>query len=691
MKRIFIALLTFGCISFTNQVQAQQNENFDLQSFIENLFNLQDESLNYEDLYERLLLLYENPVNLNSASVDQLKGLYILSDPQIDSLKNYITENGKLLTVYELQLVPGFDYNTIEKLAPFVSVDSKEFIQDDRPLLQRILTERNNYFIYRFEQTLEEKEGYTEPESPDDTRYAGGPAKHYLRYRVAKSGDFSFGFTTELDAGEKFTWDPATKRFGMDFWSIHGMVENYKGFRKIILGDYQLQFGQGLIFGAGFGVGKGSETINALERVNTGAKPYTSVIEGGFLRGAAVTYDVSEKMEVTAFASHLKQDASIRQDEESFEDYFSSIQTTGFHRTPTEIANKRQIAETVLGANLHFKMSEIAQFGMVLNSNSYSLPIQRSNQAYNQFEFSGKSNHNASIYTSFSLRQFRFFGEGGISKSGGTGGVFGFTSTLSPRVDFAMMFRSYARDFHALRGASFAEGSRNINESGIYWGFKYTLNSKFFLTAYYDTFQFPWLRFRVNTPSEGNDYLLRLNYFPQRSVKIYVQYRNKSREENTEDPEDGSTVVRAGTKQQVLANFEYRITPQLNLKSRVQFSDFRITDEFNDGYAFIQDAVYSTGKFVFSGRIAIFDTEGANNRQYAYERDVLYAFSIPAYSGEGIRNYLLIQYKLNRQIDIWARVARTSFYDRDEVGTGLETIDGDKRTDVKFQIRYKIR
>ncbi|NVK85354.1 MAG: helix-hairpin-helix domain-containing protein, partial [Cytophagia bacterium] len=96
-------------------------------------------------------------------------------------------------------------------------------------------------------------------------------------------------------------------------------------------------------------------------------------------------------------------------------------------------------------------------------------------------------------------------------------------------------------------------------------------------------------------------------------------------------------------------------------------------------------------KFVFSGRIAIFDTEGAKNRQYAYERDVLYSFSIPAYSGEGIRNYLLIQYKLNRKIDVWARIARTTFYDRDEIGTGLETIDGDQRTDVKFQIRYKIR
>lgn len=690
MKRIFIALALVGFLGTSKQLMAQRDENFDLQMFIESLFNLQDESLNYEDLYERLLLLYENPVNLNSASVDELKGLYILADAQIDSLKSYIAYNGKLLTVYELQLVPSFDFNTIEKLIPFVTVDSNELTADDRPLLQRVLSERNNYFIYRFEQTLEEKEGYSDPESPDDTRYAGGPAKHYLRYRVSKPGDFSFGFTTELDAGEKFTWDPSTKRYGMDFWSAHAMVENHKGFRKIMLGDYQLQFGQGLIFGAGFGVGKGSETINALERVNLGIRPYTSVIEGGFLRGAAVTYDLGSKIELTGFASRLAQDATIRQNEETFEDYFSSIQTSGFHRTPNEIANKRQITETVVGANLHLKISEKTQFGMVINSNSYSLPIQRSEQAYNQFEFSGKSNSNASLYTNFSLRQFHFFGEGGVSQSGGAGAVFGFTSTLSPRVDFAMIFRNYQRNFHALRGASFAEGSRNINESGIYWGFKYTLNRQFFLTAYYDTFKFPWLRFRVNAPSEGNDYLIRLNYLPNSAVKMYLQYRNKNKEENTTDIE-GNTVIRAGNKKQVLANFEYRINTNLSLKSRVQFSHFEITDEKNSGYAFIQDAVYSFGKFVLSGRMAIFDTEGANNRQYAYERDVLYSFSIPAYSGEGIRNYLLVQYKLNRQIDIWARFARSTFYDRDEVGTGLETIDGNKRTDLKFQIRYKIR
>ena len=105
----------------------------------------------------------------------------------------------------------------------------------------------------------------------------------------------------------------------------------------------------------------------------------------------------------------------------------------------------------------------------------------------------------------------------------------------------------------------------------------------------------------------------------------------------------------------------------------------------------MQDIIYTTPKLSISSRMALFDTECQQNRQYAYERDVLYAFSIPGYSGQGIRNYLLFSYRMNRQIDIWARIARTTFYDRNEIGTGLETINGNKRTDVKFQIRYKVR
>lgn len=145
-----------------------------------------------------------------------------------------------------------------------------------------------------------------------------------------------------------------------------------------------------------------------------------------------------------------------------------------------------------------------------------------------------------------------------------------------------------------------------------------------------------------------------------------------------------------GQRNQMLANFQFKATNTLSLKSRIQYSTFDFENIKTDGFAIMQDAVLDIGNLTISGRIALFDTEGQENRQYAYERDVLYAFSIPAYSGRGIRNYLLFSYRVNRQIDIWCRIARTTFYDRDQIGTGLETIDGNKRTDVKFQMRYKL-
>jgi hypothetical protein len=692
MRRLALTLIGLALLACL-QLSAQDRSDFDLERFVEELFSLQEADVNYEDLYESLLLLYQNPLDLNEASTQQLQSLYILSLSQINNLKSYIEEKGKLLTLYELQLIDGFDNATIVRLVPFVTVDPDAAQADDRPLLQRILEERNNYFITRYERGLEERRGYSPAENPDDSRYAGSPDKLYFRYRVSKTQDFSLGFTTEKDPGEALVWDADTKRRGMDFWSAHFMLEKQGKFRKAIIGDYQLQFGQGLLFGAGLGVGKGSETVNTVQRVTLGIRPYTSVLEGGFLRGAAATYEATDRLMVTGFYSRLNQDANIREnnDPDGFPEFFSSFQLSGLHRTPNEIANKRVVSETVMGANAHYAFKNGATAGLTLTSSQFGLPIQRSDAAYNRFEFTGTDHYNVGTYASYNWRNFSLFGEAAIAKSGGIGAVAGLITNLSPRVDFAMVVRSYDRDFHTFRGTAFAEGSRNINESGVYWGVKYTLNRQFYLTAYYDTYRFPWLRFRVNTPSEGRDYLIRMHYNPGRYVRLYGQFRKETKDINTTDSETNRTIVAAGTKSQILTNLEFSVNTDLKFKSRVQYSNFLLNGERTDGYAFMQDAVFTLGKWTFSGRMALFDTEGNENRQYAYERDVLYAFSIPAYSGRGIRNYLLFQYRMSRQIDLWARVARTTFYDRNEVGTGLETIEGDKRTEVKIQLRYKLR
>ncbi|MFT6055567.1 MAG: hypothetical protein ACJASP_002472, partial [Roseivirga sp.] len=461
MKVASIIISVIICLfGFKFSISAQNSPDFNIESFIEELFSLQEANIDYEDLYESLLLLYQTPIDINRASTGELKSLYVLSNQQIISLQTYIKEKGKLLTLYELQLIDGFDFATLEKMKPFVTVNAKDALMDDRPLLQRILEERNNYFISRYERGLEEKRGYSPKLDVDDNRYLGSADKLYLRYRVSRTNDFSIGFTTEKDAGEAIQWRPKNNKHLMDFWSFHLMIENQGKWRKTIVGDYQLQFGQGLLFGAGLSVGKGTETVNTVSRVTLGIRPYSSVLESGFLRGFATTYSLTKAVNLTTFVSRLAQDASIQSGEgpDDFSQFFSSIQGSGLHRTPNELNNKKSVTETVMGANIHFKPADRVEAGFTVASNHFSTPILRSPAAVNLFEFKGNTNLNFGLYGKYGWRQFAFFGETAVSKSGGIGTVGGFSTSLSARIEFAMLFRSYARDFHSFRGNAFAEG-----------------------------------------------------------------------------------------------------------------------------------------------------------------------------------------------------------------------------------------
>jgi len=671
-----------------NFLHAQAKREFDLQNFVEKRINDQEVGLNFEELYERLLLAYETPLDINQIDKQGLINLGLLSSHQIQAFLNYRTAIGKLNTLYELLYVTGFDLETVNDLQPFITLSWKG--QDHKPLLQRILTERNNYFILRHERVLEAKRGYSNKNTPNQDSYFGTPDKLYLRYRVSKPGDFSFGFTTEKDAGESLKWDSSNRSFGMDFWSGHAMLQKQGKWKKIVVGDYQIQLGQGLTFGSGFSTGKGSETINTLEIASIGITPYTSVVEGGFMRGLATTYALNSKVSTTVFVSSLNQDANITESSENSENNFSSVQLTGLHRTQGELENKHQVNEKIYGIELGYHPDERNTFGVIGAFNRYSIPIQRKDQAYNLFEFSGKRNFNLSIYGNTYLQGINFFGEVAISKSHGMGGLIGFSAHLFERMQFGFVLRNYHQDFHSIRGSAFGENSRNINETGAYWGLKYKLNRKFSLSAYYDSFRFHWLKFRVDTPSKGNDFLLRFNFKPNSTTTTYLQIRGKNKDENV-SLDDNSKVVATGRKLQYLINTRYKVTNTLSFQTRIQWSSFNLSDKLTNGYAIIQDLNYRLSDLNISLRHAIFDTEGQQNRQYAYERDVLYAFSVRGYSGQGIRNYLLLNYQISPQINIWARIARTTFYDRNEIGTGLETIDGNKRTVIKFQIRYKIR
>ena len=47
--------------------------------------------------------------------------------------------------------------------------------------------------------------------------------------------------------------------------------------------------------------------------------------------------------------------------------------------------------------------------------------------------------------------------------------------------------------------------------------------------AYADVYKFPWLRYRVDAPTTGKEYMFQLTYQPNKIFSIYSRLRSESK------------------------------------------------------------------------------------------------------------------------------------------------------------------
>ena len=701
---VLITFLIFNSQFLIHSTKAQEYTRRapDLDRLTQELFaEIQSDQVPYEDLYETLLQYYQTPINLNTATREELRALLLLNENQITTLLRHREANGDLLSVYELQSIEGYDLRTITRILPFVSVLSGDLNASRGSLWQRIAAEDNNALYLRYERVLQQRQGYTPPtlyQGQPTTRYLGSPDKMLIRYRVSHTKDFSLGFSLEKDAGEPLTWNPKNGQFGADYVSAHLLIQERGRLKALALGDYQLQFGQGLLLSSGLGVGKGAETITTLRRSSVGVRAYSSLLENSFFRGGAATYQVAPTVQATAFVSHKNVDANLQQSRDSlaqFDEFTSGLLYTGFHRTASEITNRHQLAETIGGGNVGYtSRSGNLAIGVTGVFTHYGTPLLKRPESYNKFEFSGKENLALSLNYSYVWRNLLLFGETARSTGGGLGTVNGLLASLGPTVDAALLVRRYDADFHTLYGNAFSENTRNINETGVYLGLKVRPMAKWEISAYYDQFRFPWLRYRASAPTDGHDALVRVAYSPTKTSLFYAQLRQRLK------PRDlpASDVIRPvplpgeQLRQSLLLYYNTAPTLQLELRTRLQAS--RLRDDaglpWRRGYVLAQDVGYQFNRALkLTARYALFDADDYDTRQYVYEQDVLLAVSVPALYGQGTRIYGIAEIRINRAFTLWLRYAETRYRHQDVVGTGLEAIDGQLRGEVKAQLRVK--
>ena len=693
MKQVFslVLLLLFSLPTFGQDRTAIP---LDIQQLMERLFPVQEEEVDYEALYELLTELYQNPLEINRVSGEELAGTYLLSPPQIQAFLDHRSQSGEFLSLYELQSLPHWDSATLDTILPFLTLETEK--SSPKSFLERLRSEENSYLLFRHRRTLELRRGYQNDSTVNpSSRYLGDQNDLFLRFRIQHAKDFSLGFLLEKDAGEALVWDPKTSRYGFNFASFHHTRYNLGKWKTLSLGDFQASFGQGLVFGAGFSLGKGAETVPTVRRSTLGILPYTSSLESGFFRGIGITRQLGSWQSTLLFSSIGKDGRLATQLDAvgNSSQEITSLSQTGLHRSQSELSTKNQLRETNLGTNIQYQ-ARSGKWSAGINAlrTQLSIPWIRTPNRYNQFEFSGRSNTVGSAYFNVSWKNFSFFGESARSSSQGQGTVVGFVSSLSKSVDFSLLWRRYDRHFHSFYATAFAEGTRPINEQGTYLGIQIKPSSKVKLNAYVDFFRFPWLKFRVYAPSQGQEWLVRLSYQPEKNLHASIQMKQerKMRIAATEEAISPTYTLVPILKNQVQANLELGVSPEFSFQSRILWNQVILDQVKTQGWMLLQDISYKREKWKLTARMALFDTETFDNRLYAYEHNALGAFAIPAFSGRGSRQYLLVHYRMHPKLTAYFRIAQTRYVDREVISSGMQEITGPKQTDTVLVLRYAL-
>lgn len=658
--------------------------------------NLESENLDFTTVLEDLNYFYDHPLNLNRAERGELRRIYVLDEFQIKALLDHISETGKLLSLLELQGVEGFDQRTLNVLLPFVKVADKS--EENRMNWTSIKSESTHEAIIRYQRVLEEMDGFspiddsTLTASPN-SRYLGDPGRLYARYRFRFLNNISAGITAEKDPGEElFT---GSQDRGFDYYSAHLYIGNQGVIKHAILGDYQVEFGQGLTYWTGLAFGKSAD-IKSIKRNGRGIAPYVSADENNFMRGAATTLQFGP-VEITAFGSSKMVDANKTQidtldDQDIVVSEFSSFQMSGIHGTPGQLIDKDAIRETNVGGNVRVSLDD-HRIGASFVQTNYGADRTGDPELYRQFEGRSSSFFVAGFDYQFLIRNILGFGEASFRSDGGTAMINGAIISLDRTFNVSVLHRNYSKAYFSPRSNAISESTRNSNEEGLYFGLEAKMSKAWKFNSYYDLFTFPWLRFRTDIPSFGKEYLGQLEFQPSKAFKAYVRYRFEEKQENFQLEESPARSVGFQKKEWFRINTQYAFSKTFSIRNRLEYILVNQPERSQEsGWMLYQDIIWKPAwpaRYELKLRYALFDTDGYDSRIYTYEHDVLYAFSVPAYYNRGSRAYLIVKYDITRWSDLTIRASQTFYADRDLIGSGLNQIDGSTRTEIKAQLRMK--
>jgi hypothetical protein len=442
--------------------------------------------------------------------------------------------------------------------------------------------------------------------------------------------------------------------------------------------------GQGLIQWQSLAFRKSVDVLG-LKRQSPVLRPYNSAGEFNFHRGAGITVQKGN-FEVTAFASYRKLSANFVADTVNNEEFISSFLNSGYHRTESEIADRNKLRQLAFGGNIKYKAANWHAGINAINFN-FSSPVQKRPEPYNIYAISGKSWGNYSVDYSYTYRNLHFFGEAAVDKNFSKALLNGLLISVDPRVDLSFLHRKIDQQYQAVNGNAYTENTYPTNENGFFTGISIRPFTGWRFDGYVDVFKFPWLKYLIDAPSSGKDFLAQITYTPNKQLEIYTRYRTETKQGNQSNNNTATNYLVNLPRQNWRTQINFRIDPSFSIRSRVELLWYaKKTVNAENGFLSFFDFMYKPmhKKYNANIRLQYFETDGYNSRLYAYENDVLYYYAIPVFFNKGWKYYLNISYDLSPKISFWLKWAQTIYNNVETIGSGLDEIPGTLKSELRI-------
>ncbi len=648
--------------------------------FVEDyIFNNEENGSQTELIFEQLNELHIHPIDLNTATADQLLQIPVISEEQAKDIIDYRDKNFPMQSLGELMFVKSLNREEREVIQLFCIIEE---VQPDQSITFKKVFKRSKHEVFiRSDIPFYTKEGQR------NGAYRGNGLKNKLRYTFSSMGHFFASIQTEKDEGER----------GYDYIAGYAMLKNLQTGKnseicEIIAGNYRANFGLGLAINTSISYGKNMQAT-PVATIDKGFSPHSSFVASNYLSGGAVRYRY-KRLTASLFGAFNKLDGNYNADSTGI----TSIKSDGLRRTALEYSKRHNLEETNIGGNLHLDLNRF-QVSLTSMYSHYSLPlIPRSNTPatlYNKYSPSGNGFQNYSIAYSYQFGKFKLIGETALSHTStrqtGFATLNGFQFRPNIRNTLQLMVRSYGAKYTTIHGHAFSENSKPQNEQAIYLSWTSQLTPSLDIFTYLDLMRFPWLKSGVSgSPSYGIDYMAQATWTPGTKNRFMLRYHIKTKQKDF--TENNAVSLRYNTRQTVKLQHTIQLHPKLTCVTTA--NGICITFAQNSpelGFSISENVRWTvlTNLLKLNFSLIYVDTDTYNARVYNYEPSLLYSFGINSYYYQAIRGILVANLTPIKGLTVSTRFSITNYLDHKTIGTGNELIASSSRSDLQLQLRYK--